>query len=165
VKYRFQDSKTGAWQGVGADPVQPLSARLSSRLKTMKAYSFGGMGGSVFARTIVFTLDGRYERSNGAIQGSGAVQAAGRFNGSAASVQDKYGRRSSAGGGNGSVAVATSSGSAAGGGGMSGGYSVSGYTLELRGDDGSIQRILAFYPFPREDKSRIFLGDTTFNPQ
>jgi hypothetical protein len=165
AKYRFQDSKTGAWQDIAADPVQPLPARLSSRLKTMKAYSFGGMGGSVFSRTVVFTPDGRYERSNGAIHGSGAVQATGGFNGSAASVQDKYGRRSSAGGGNGSIAVATSSGSAAGGGGMSGGYSVSGYTLELRGDDGSVQRILAFYPFPREDKSRIFLGDTTFNPQ
>jgi hypothetical protein len=165
AKYRFQDSKTGVWQDVAADPVQPLPARLSSRLKTVKAYSFGGMGGSVFSRTIVFTPDGRYKRSNGAIQGSGAVQAAGGFNGSAASVQDKYGRRSSAGGANGSVAVATSSASAAGGGGMTGSYSVSGYTLELRGDDGGIQRILAFYPFPREDKSRIFLGDTTFNPQ
>jgi hypothetical protein len=165
AKYQFQESKTGAWQDVTAEPVPPLPERLSSRLKTLKAYSFGGMGGSVFSRSIVFTPDGRYERSNGAIHGSGTVQAGGGFNGSAASVQDKNGSRSSAGGGNGAIAVATSSRSAAGGGGMTGGYSVSGYTLELHGDDGSVQRILAFYPFPKEDKSRIFLGDATFSPQ
>jgi hypothetical protein len=165
AKYQFQDSKTGAWQNIAAEPVPPLPERLSTRLKTVKAYSFGGMGGSVFSRSIVFTPDGRYERSNGAIQGSGAVQAGGGFNGSAASVQDKNGSRSSAGGGNGAIAVATSSRSAAGGGGMTGGYLVSGYTLELRGDDGSVQRILAFYPFPKENKSSIFLGDATFSPQ
>lgn len=165
AKYRLQDSLTGAWQDLNAEPVEPLPPRLSNRLKALNAYSFGGMGGSVFSRTIVFTPDGRYDRSNGAIQGSGTVQAGAGFNGSAASVQDKYGRRSSAGGGNGSVAVVTSSRSAGGAAGMTGAYSISGYTLELRGDDGAVQRILAFYPFPREDRVRIFLGDATFNPQ
>jgi hypothetical protein len=43
-------------------------------------------------------------------------------------------------------------------------YSVSGYTMELRGDDGSVQRLLALYPFPKDGRDRVYLGDVTFGP-
>jgi hypothetical protein len=46
---------------------------------------------------------------------------------------------------------------------MSGAYSVSGYSLELQADDGSVQRLLAFYPFVAQGKDRVFIEGATFN--
>jgi hypothetical protein len=126
------------------------------------------MGGSVFTQTISFTPDGRFERTNGALHGTGAVQSAGGFSGSAASVEDRNGRRSSSSGsynsaGNGSSVVATSSSRRAGNGSTSGTYSVTACTLELRSQDGTIQRVLAFYAFPDEAKGDVFIDDATYN--
>jgi hypothetical protein len=47
---------------------------------------------------------------------------------------------------------------------MGGTYSVSGYTMELRGDAESVQRLLALYPFLKDGRDRVYLGDVTFGP-
>jgi hypothetical protein len=43
----------------------------------------------------------------------------------------------------------------------SGTYKVSGYTLELDGDGGLVQRVLAFYPFA--DNDRVYIDRVTYN--
>ncbi|HEX4808952.1 MAG TPA: hypothetical protein VH325_08485 [Bryobacteraceae bacterium] len=126
-------------------------------------------GVQVFTRAIQLTPDGRFERSNGALHGTGVTQSAGGFSGSASSVEDRNERRASSAGaynggpGGSSSLVATGSSRSAGRGNTSGAYSVSGYSLELQADDGSVQRLLAFYPFVAQGKDRVFIEGATFN--
>jgi hypothetical protein len=169
-KILFQDK--GTWTEVdGAGIVEPLpgGSRLNVRLITRKALTFGLMGGSVFTQRIQFSSDGKFSRSGDGLHGTGPMQAAGGFSASVASSESSSGRQSSArgvhNGSGGSTAVATSS-QTGGRGDLSGTYSISGYTLVLHNDDGSEQRLWAFYPFAAEGKKEaIFIGDTTFNPE
>jgi hypothetical protein len=171
-KILFQDNDAGkSWKEVAGEVAEPLpgGSRLNVRLIRRKALTFGLMGGSVFTQTVQFTPDGRFSRSKGALHGTGAMQAAGGFSASAASSQSRGGGPSSAGGAYsgpaGGTAVATASQSE-GRGDLSGTYSISGYTLTLHNDDGSEQRLWAFYPFAAEGKrDAIFVGDATFNSE
>jgi hypothetical protein len=160
---------SGKWTKLEADRVRPLESgsALQKNLVHRTATTFVGMGGSVGTSTITLSPAGRFERSSGAIAGSGGVQAAQGFSGGAASQTNKNGRRSSASGthsGNfgSSVTATSSSRSAAGDQSAIGTYRVSGYVLELDAAKGQVQRLLAFYPFA--GKPQLYIDGTTFDP-
>jgi hypothetical protein len=170
-KFAFEDQKTGKWQSIQAVVVAPLESgsRLNLKLLTRSAVSFGGFGGSTFTRTLRLFPDGRFERTNSALHGTGAMQSTNGFSGSAASYEDKNGRQSSSGtsysgpGGNSPSVVTAGSSKNGPKGDHSGTYSVSGYTLELRSDNGDVQRLLAFYVFPEKGKDNVFIGNVTYS--
>jgi len=162
--YLIQEN--GTWRTLTADVVRPLEpgSGLNAKVQYSRAYTAGGMGGSVFTRSFSFSPNGRFERSNSALHGTGAVQAAQGVSGGAAISANRQGR-SAAGGFSSGTAVTEpfSSKSNLGAGDMAGTYRILGYTLELHCDSGKVEHLLAFYPDPRE-KSSIYLGDATFSP-
>ena len=171
--FEFEDEKKGAWAKVQAVVVEPLEvgSRLNTNLVNRSFYSMGagGFGGSTFTKVFTFSPDGRFERLNSSLHATGAMQSTSGFSGSAASLEDKNGRSASsgtaysgAGGGSPSVVTAGKS-QQAGRGNMSGSYKVSGYTLELKYDDGTVQRLLAFYVFPDSGKDDVYIGDVTYS--
>ena len=171
--FEFLDPKTGRWEKAEAAVVRPLppGGQLNRKLIHRKAYTFGGFGGSVFTTEFRFLPDGRFERSDGSLSGTGAVQAAGGFSSSAATQADKTGRSGAASGtgtlegasGSSTVTATGSSSSREGAGDQYGVYRVTGLTLELRAQSGRIRRLLAFYPDPKDDDIYI-AGDTFHRP-
>jgi hypothetical protein len=162
----YEIQENGTWRALTAGAVRPLEPGhgLNARVQYSRGYSSGGMGGSVFTRSFSFSPDGRFERSNSALHGSGAVQAGQGVTGSAATSANRQGR-SVAGGFSSGTAVTgrVSSKSNEGAGDMSGTYRIVGYTLELRCDSGKVEHLLAFYPDPHDNGS-IYLNDATYLP-
>jgi hypothetical protein len=162
----IQDQRTGQWSKLDAETARPLEQSLHVHLIHRGSYSFGGMGSYNTANGITFSADGRFERSNSVLAGSGTVQAAGGFSGGTSSYQDRNGRSASTvgtySGGVGAAGAYSHSQSRTGDGTASGTYKISGYTLELDSANGQVQRFLAFYPF--SNKPEIYLNGTTFNP-
>jgi hypothetical protein len=157
-----QDASTGQWTKLAADRARPLPAGASLHINLIhrNSTSFGGMGSYNTSGTIAFSPNGRFARGSGVIAGTGAVQAGGGFGGGASSYQNQTGHRSSSSGSNGQVTTtATSRGR--GDANASGTYKVSGYTLELDGDGGRVDHVLAFYPFA--DNDRLYIGGVTYN--
>lgn len=154
----------GRWTKLDADRVRPLppGAAMSIALIHRHSTGFGGMGSFNTMQTISLLPNGRYERSAGVIAGTGAVQAAGGFSGGAGSYQDQKQRSSSASGSNGSV-TATSRSRGQGDPNLAGSYKVTGYTLEMDGAGGSVQRVLVFYPF--SDNKSVYIDGVTYNRQ
>lgn len=169
--YYFQNNKTGQWEKVDGRPVKPLDpgARLNREVIYRRAISFVGMGGSVFTKDFHFFANGRYERSDSSLHGTGGVQAAGGFSGNASSLEDKNGRQGTAAGiysgPNGTAGATSHSHSGTGGSDFSGSYEVKGYALELHSDSGRVERVLAFYPLLKPNDADIFIGDVTYNPR
>jgi len=161
------DQRTGQWSRLDATYIRPLEPQLDLRLIHRNSVSFGGMGSYNTTNWITFKPDGTFERARGVLAGSGVVQGAGGFSGSAASIQDRNG------------ATASSSGTYSNGGSTAGAYSrqqsrsgtldtygrykVSGYTLELDLASGQIQRLLAFHPFSDKLRDSAYIDGTTYN--
>jgi hypothetical protein len=61
----------------------------------------------------------------------------------------------------GSVTARSSRSAAGDAGAATGTYRITGYTLELECANGQVQRLLAFYPFPR--KPQTFIANVTFS--
>lgn len=156
------EGTTGQWTKVDGDRVRPLpsGSGLNVRLIHRASARFGGMGSYNTSGTITLLSNGRFQRGAGVIAGTGAVQAGGGFSGGASSYQDQNGRRSASAGSNGTVTATTTS---RGGGDVNAGgtYTISGYGLELHGDGGAVQRVLAFYPFA--DDGRVYIDGVTYN--
>ena len=152
----------GQWTTLEAERVRPVppGAALNISLIHRHSTSFGGMGSYNTSQMITFVSGGRYQRSAGVIAGTGAVQAAGGFTGGAASFQNQNERRSSSGGGNGSV-TATSQSRGQGDPNLAGTYKVNGYTLELDGAGGAVQRVIVFYPFSND--TTVYIDGVTYN--
>lgn len=152
----------GKYAKLDAERVRPLpaGAAMSITMTHRNSTSFGGMGSYNTSGTITLTPDGHYQRSSGVIAGTGVVQSGGGFSGGAGSYENQNERRSSAAGGNGTVTATTRS-RGTGDANLAGTYRVTGYTLELDGAGGSVQRVLAFYPFP--DNDRVYIGGVTYN--
>jgi hypothetical protein len=149
------------WTKLEADRVRPLPAGASLEISLIHRNSarFGGMGAYNTSATITFSQNGRFARSSGVIAGTGAVQAGGGFGGSASSYQDQHGSGSASAGSNGQVTTTTTS-RGRGNANLGGTYTVSGYTLELHGDGGAVQRVLAFYPFT--DNKSVYIDGVTY---
>ena len=168
-EYFRQNSKTGQWEKIPGIVVKPLEAgaRLNRNLIYRSAVSFGGMGGSAFTKTIRLSPDGRFERSASALHGTGVVQSSAGFSSSASSYQDKNGRHGSAsgaytGGPGGSVVATSNSKERGNASDMTGAYEVKGYTLELRSDSGTVQRLLAFYPSLKPGDTDIYINGASY---
>jgi hypothetical protein len=162
----YEIEENGRWRTLTADVVRPLEpgSRLDARVEYSRGYSAGGMGGSVFSRSFSFSSDGRFERSNSAFHGTGAVQGAQGVSGSLATSANRQGRSAAGGFSSGTVVTGRfSSKSTQGAGDLTGTYRVVGYTLELHCDSGKVERLLAFYPDPRDTRS-IYLNDATYLP-
>lgn len=163
--YQIQNSK-GEWKTRKLLEVRPLptGAALDQSLVARSAHSSGGLGGSVFTRTIAFSRDGRFDRSASSLHGTGTVQSSAGFSGGASSYEDQNGRQSSSmssgSSGGGTVGVSSRSREAASGK-FSGTYRVSGYALELHTDAGTVERKLAFYPF--DDNDTVYIGGTSYS--
>jgi len=161
----------GQWSKLNADRVRPLppGAVLNLHLVHRTSLSSGGMG-SVNTRTdVVLSPGGQYTRSRGTIAGTGAMQAGAGFSAGAVSATDNNGTRSAASGtysgpGGGAVTTRSSSQSRGGDPSLTGTYSVSGYALDLRGSDGTVVRVLAFYP-DGKDNTTVCIGDATYNAE
>jgi hypothetical protein len=162
----YEIQENGTWRALAAEVARPLEpgSGLSAVVQYSRGYSAGGMGGSVFSRSFSFSPNGRFERSNSALHGTGAVQAGQGVSGGAAASANRQGR-SAAGGFSGGAPLTGrfSTKSNAGAADMAGTYRIAGYTLELHCDSGKVERLLAFYPDPR-DRSGIYLGDATYLP-
>ena len=158
----FLVEKGGQWTKLVGDRVRPLPAgtAMSIALVHRNSTTFGGMGSVNSMQTITLASNGRYQRSAGVIAGTGAVQAGGGFSSGAGSYQDQNQRSSSASGGNGSV-TATSRSRGQGDPNLAGTYKVTGYTLELDGAGGAVQRVLVFYPF--SDNNSVYIDNATYN--
>jgi hypothetical protein len=157
-----QDGASAQWTKLTADRARPLPSGSAMHLSVIhrSATGFGGMGSYNTSGRITFLPNGRFERSSGVIAGTGAVQAGGGFVGGASSYQNQNGRASASSGSNGRVTATTTS-HERGDANASGTYKVSGYTLELDGDGGLVQRVLAFYPFG--DNDRLYIDRVTYN--
>ena len=157
----------GSWSKLDGDLVRPLESgsALHKNLVHRNATTFVGMGGTVGTDRISFYPNGHFERSANVLAGSGVVQAAGGFSGSASSVTNRNGTTASSSGtyagAGGSVTARSSRSTNSGAGAATGTYRITGYTLELDCANGQTQRFLAFYPFP--GKPQIFIGQVTFN--
>ena len=156
----IQDA-SGQWTKLAADRARPLPAGAAMGISLIHRNStrFGGMGSYNTSATIAFSQNGRFARSSGVIAGTGAVQAGGGFGGSASSYQDQHGSGSASAGGNGQVTTTTTS-RVRGNANLGGTYKVTGYTLELDGDGGAVQRVLAFYPFT--DNESVYIDGVTY---
>lgn len=167
--FQLQNQSTDSWRTLRATVVQPLQpgASLNRVLEYKGAISYGGMGGTVFTKTLRFSNNGRYERENSNFRGTGPTQSSAGFSSGSYGSKNKNGSSgvasSSSSNSAGSV-VASSSSKSAGQGDMSGTYSISGYTLELRADNGTVQRLLAFYVWPDKNKDDIYIGNATYSP-
>ena len=143
-------------------PAWKAAQRLSG---SYSAAAFNGsiaFGGTYSSTSVSFTPDGRWERV-GYSQTSSASVAAQEpvgYSGSASSVSDGSGTRSSAGGGNASV-YAGSQSRRDDGAKNRGTYRFDGMTIELRSDDGKVTRALCL-PMDGELKS-IFLFGRSFS--
>jgi hypothetical protein len=151
----------GGYAKLAADRARPLPAGAAMGISLIHRNStrFGGMGSYNTSATIAFSQNGRFARSSGVIAGTGAVQAGGGFGGSASSYQDQHGSGSASAGGNGQVTTTTTS-RVRGNANLGGTYKVTGYTLELDGDGGAVQRVLAFYPFT--DNESVYIDGVTY---
>jgi hypothetical protein len=161
----------GQWSKLGGDRVRPLppGAVLNLRLVHRTSLASGGMGSVNTRNDIVLSPSGQYTRSRGTIAGSGAMQAGAGFSAGAVSVTDQNGTRGAASGtysgpGGGAVTTRSSSQSRGGDPSLAGTYSVSGYALELRGSDGTVVRVLAFYP-DTQDNTNVYIGDATYGAE
>jgi hypothetical protein len=154
----------GQWTKLDADRVRPLPAGAALSIPLIHRHStgFGGMGSYNTSQTITFEPSGRYARSSGVIAGTGAVQAGGGFSGGAGSFQDQHQSGSASSGSNGTVTTTTRS-HGQGDANLAGTYKVTGYTLELDGAGGAVQRVLAFYPF--SDNNSVYIDGVTYNRQ
>ena len=152
----------GQWTKLDAERVRPVPAgtALDITLIHRNSVGFGGMGSYNTSHRITFASGGHYERSAGVIAGTGAVQAAGGFSGGAGSFQNQNERRSTSSGSNGTVTTTTRS-RGQGDPNLAGTYKVTGYTLELDGAGGAVQRVLVFYPF--SDNNSVYIDGTTYN--
>jgi hypothetical protein len=162
----YEIQENGTWRTLTADVVRPLEpgSGLNAVVEYRRGYAAGGMGGSVFTRSFSFSPDGRFERSNSSLHGTGGVQASQGVSGGAATSANRQGR-SVAGGFSGGAPLTGrfSSKSNEGGADMAGIYRVVGYTLELQCDSGKVERLLAFYPDPH-DRSSMYITDATYSP-
>lgn len=126
---------------------------------TSKAFNGApGLGGVYSSTSYRFTPDGRFERIGYRQGGSGSMAAATGFSASASGYSDGRGSQRSAGGGNAAVFAGSRSQSADGAS-HRGAYRLDGLTLELRYDDGRVERVLCA-PWSDDLKSIYMFGRT-----
>ena len=138
----------------------PRDTRLDGRF-TYATFSGSLMLGGVSSRhTIRFTRDGRFERSDGSVAGSGGMAAMNGAVISAATHRDGSGSTSVAGGTANGAGATSGVRSVDDGAGRRGRYQLSGYALTLDFDDGHQERLLSF-PVNAE-QTTVYVGNTSF---
>lgn len=163
----LQDQRTGQWSRLDATYIRPLQSQLDLRLVHCSSIGFGGMGSYNTTNWITFRPDGTFERAQGVLAGSGVVQGAGGFSGSAASTKDRNGTSASSSGtystGSGTAGAYSRQQPRSGNLDAYGRYKVSGYVLELDLANGQVQRLLAFHPFSDKMRDSTYIDGTTYN--
>lgn len=122
-------------------------------------YGSAALGGTYSKSTVVFGTDGTYEGLQFTQSGSGSMAALNGFSSSATTVASGEGTSTSVGGGTENVTVVNRS-QRDDGADRRGGYTLNGYTLEVRYDSGRMARVISF---PTDDKvSGVWVDGTVF---
>lgn len=158
---------TGDWKNEKHDAVKPWPQ--DTRLEgSFSRGSFSGslvLGGTSSSRTMRFTRDGRFERSDSAFTGSGTLAATlNNVNIAASSYGDGKGSSSTGGGTVGGpfgTAGAVSSRKRDDGASRRGRYRLAGFVMTLDYDDGHQERLLSF-PVD-DDRKTVYVGDRSLS--
>jgi hypothetical protein len=132
--------------------------RLTGTYSSAAFYGSIALGGTYSTNSYSFTPDGRWERVGFSRSSSGsmAAQEPVGYSGSASSVSDGSGTKSSAGAGNAGVYTRSSS-QRDDGAKNRGTYRFDGMTLELKADDGTVRRVISM-PMDAALKSIFLFG-------
>lgn len=148
-------------------PAWPRDQRLNGAYTAQSFHGSLALGGTYSSTRFVFKPDGRFERIGYSQSGSGTLAQTGSgFSASASTHSDGKGTRSVGGGGNdgsitGSSNYAYTSKKSGDGSGNRGTYRLDGLGLEMRFDDGRVERVLCA---PWDDKhDKIYMFGTTYS--
>ena len=159
-----QDPNSGKWEEIAGFKVLPAAPneRIKITVETSSSVSFGLAGSFSSFHTLIFNKDGTFERSGMSIGGSGSAQAQGGVSVGSTNTSGKDGCSSDTSVSASGVAGGSSSQSDCGKENQ-GHYKLNGYTAEFQDANGKTQRLLFF--FWDEDKTDLFIGDTTFSEE
>jgi hypothetical protein len=163
-----QGRPKGQWQKAEGSLKGPWPAgtRLRGSYNAVAFHGSVALGGMYFSNTHVFRDDGGWEDSRFARGYSGGMAANSGFNSSTASHSDKTGTQSSSGTTSAASPTAapnvtvTTQGKRDDGAEHRGRYAIDGYTLEIRRDNGRVDRYLTF----KSVGEGLFISDRTFSP-
>jgi hypothetical protein len=131
--------------------------RIAGGFTTAAFYGSVALGGTYSKTTLSFGKDGRYEGSQFTQSGSGTMAALNGFSAGATTVANSKGTSTTVAGGRQDVTV-TNQTRKDDGAERRGSYSLAGYTLEIRYDNGVVSRVLSF---PVGDRS-IWVGGQVY---
>lgn len=150
------------WTAVDGRIAKPWSAqqRISGSFINAAFYGSAALGGTYSKSTMMFRADGTYEGLQFTQSGSGSMAALNGFSSSATTVASGEGTSTNVAGGNENVTVVNRS-ERDDGADRRGGYTLNGYTLELRYDSGRVVRVISF---PIDDKlSGVWVNGTVYS--
>lgn len=139
---QWKRAPEGGFPGVRRSPWKP-GTRIDGTF-TSNSFTGNAMTGGVYSETsVTFAPDGRFSTTHTSQAGSGTLAGISGFSAGTTSVSDGSGTTSTSSGGNGQV-FASASSQRNDGASHRGTYRFDGYLLELRYDDGKVERMLSF---------------------
>jgi hypothetical protein len=163
-KYQVRGARDADWRTLQAWPAVPgrHDERLAQTFSHAWYASMGGLGGSAGRDSLVFRPDGRFEQIGYSSHGTGVVQASNGFAGGSVTTRDKQGTRTSVSvSATGTdqfdtpVVAGGSSSRRNDGAAQTGSYRIDGWSIELRRDNGAVERKLFLFTGDKRDAINV----------